>query len=316
MVRVIYWTCFAIKRDCLITDATNSESTRPLIPPSRGQIPRNQGFTRSSLFFFYHRLKISTILHLSRFLKKISHLKLFPFVQIVSIYGTENNLNYSKLRYTSTRSYVWSIIHTFWRKIRYKIGRWIEVNDIWKTRPMGEKDRGGILARLSLHDICSIFTSVRRKCVRVIGSRTMSVALVNGMEIRSSRGGHFPLVPANWLRSKLVIDWQHVPGRGQYTRVATRREPYWPTLVVPDVGTVYIFTATSRFIRYSPALFPWNGIASRVGERYIRPLVSYPKLRLDINIQFFLLTRPFHRPSFSNFFLRIFETNFRPREKI
>lgn len=121
---------------------------------------------------------------------------------------------------------------------------------------MGEKDRGGIFARLSLHDICSIFISVRRKCVRVIGSRTMSVALVNGMEIRSSRGGHFPLVPANWLRSKLVIDWQHVPGRGQYTRVATRREPYWPTLVVPDVGTVYIFTATSRFIRYSPALFP------------------------------------------------------------
>lgn len=44
MVRVIYWTCFAIKRDCLITDATNSESTRPLIPSSRGQIPRNQGY--------------------------------------------------------------------------------------------------------------------------------------------------------------------------------------------------------------------------------------------------------------------------------
>lgn len=73
MARVIYWTCFAIKRDCLITDATNSESTRPLIPSSRGQIPRNQPFTYvyTSSPFFYHPLK-STI----RFLK-ISYL--FPF---------------------------------------------------------------------------------------------------------------------------------------------------------------------------------------------------------------------------------------------
>lgn len=316
MVRVIYWTCFAIKRDCLITDATNSESTRPLIPPSRGQIPRNQGFTRSSLFFFYHRLKISTILHISIFKKKspiwnyfLSY-KSFPFMERKIIWIIQNYV--TRLRVPTFDS----LFIRFEERFAIKLGDGLKLTISGKLAQWEKKTEEGFLQDYR----CTIFA---RSLLRFVGSVSGWSVLAQwasrslmGWKFDRLGGGHFPLVPANWLRSKLVIDWQHVPGRGQYTRVATRREPYWPTLVVPDVGTVYIFTATSRFIRYSPALFPWNGIASRVGEWYIRPLVSYPKLRLDINIQFFLLTRPFHRPSFSNFFLRIFETNFRPREKI
>lgn len=73
MARVIYWTCFAIKRDCLITDATNLESTRPLRPPEGRyhEINPLRIYIYTCSPFFYHRLK-STI----RFLK-ISYL--FPF---------------------------------------------------------------------------------------------------------------------------------------------------------------------------------------------------------------------------------------------
>lgn len=122
-------------------------------------------------------------------------------------------MNYSKLRYTSTRSYVRSIIHhrvDFEKKNSsplIKLADKSKLNDIeylencWRrTGPIennGRKIEEGFLhGKIIVAWIArylpfarSLFRSVR-KCVRVIG--TMSLALVNGMEIRSSRGPFSP----------------------------------------------------------------------------------------------------------------------------
>lgn len=105
-------------------------------------------------------------------------------------------------------------------------------------------------------------------------------------------GDHFPLVSANWLRSKLVIDWQHVPGRGQYTRVATRREPYWPTLQMLE-RFIYLPKRADLFATLGFVPVKWHRVARGRIILYT-PARFLSKLCLDTYFQLFLRFHPPH----------------------
>lgn len=122
-------------------------------------------------------------------------------------------------------------------------------------------------------------------------------------------GDDFPPVSANWLRSKLVIDWQtrpwarsiHSSCNASRTLLAdARRSRCWNGL--------YIYRNESIYSLLS-ALFPSNGIASRVGEWYIRPLVSYQNFASILTFNSFYL-RPLPRDDRPHFLISFFH-NFR-----